>query len=64
MTDECGAEEARLVNRTAALRTRTQELALTERPFSQAEHDELKAQLAEHKADLAAFRKRCLGIRD
>ena len=60
MTHECLAEKARLLLRTAALRKRTEELGLRERPFSQEEHDELKVLLAGHKADLEAFRARCL----
>ena len=60
MTPECFAEQSRLQQRTLALSRRTRELALPDHPFSQDEHDELKAQLQAHKADLAAFRGRCL----
>ena len=63
MTPECLAEQERLLARTADLQQRTQELAEPDRPFLQSEHDELKARLSEHQADLAAFRERCLGRR-
>jgi hypothetical protein len=61
MRPDCFAEQSRLQARTIALSKRTSELATPGRPFSQAEHDDLTAQLAAHKADLAAFKARCLG---
>ena len=60
MTEECLAEEARLLERTIALQTRTQELGAPQRTYLQSEHDELQAQLKVHKSDLAAFQARCL----
>ena len=55
MTPECLAKQARLLLRTAALRKRTEELGNAEHPLAHAAHDELKALLARHKADLEAF---------
>jgi hypothetical protein len=60
MAETCQEEEARLMKRTAQLEDQTRALALPHRPFSQAEHDELREQLRQHKLHLADYRRRCL----
>jgi hypothetical protein len=60
MTEDCTAEEARLQQRTAELKARTEALDLSVRPFLKAEHDALREDLHHHRLELANFRRRCL----
>jgi hypothetical protein len=60
MDETCAEEEIRLVKRTAQLADQTRALALSDRPFSEAEHAELRDQLRQHKLDLADYQRRCL----
>jgi hypothetical protein len=60
MTEDCTDEEARLLQRTAELKARTEALDLSVRPFLKAEHDALREDLHQHRLALADFRRRCL----
>ena len=52
------AEERRLLKQTAALEQRTASLALDRTPFDAADHAQLRADIVEHRRQLADYRRR------
>ena len=52
-------EHRRLQERTGQLGIEHDSLSLDDHPFDQAEHDQHSTDLAHHKDDLAAHRRRC-----
>lgn len=60
MTRRWRDERARLFIRTAELKQRSRVLAEPGRPFSQADHDELRDQLHQHFVALTEFKHRCM----
>ena len=57
------AAASRLTKRTAELRERTDALALDVKPYDQAEHDQLRRDLAAHQRDLESHRERLFAFR-